>query len=68
MLTVKGREFLDRHEEYSKHCEILEERLNHINNVRSILEKMCSNEIKVNNYNKPCVTVRGDLEKSHDTT
>ncbi len=42
VLTVKGKEFLSRHEEYSKHCEGLEEHLNHVNNERDVLENMCS--------------------------
>jgi predicted transcriptional regulator len=46
-LTVKGREFLNRHKEYSKHYKMLEKHLNHINNVKSILERMCSNEVEV---------------------
>jgi predicted transcriptional regulator len=66
VLTVKGREFLSRHEEYSKHCEMLEEHLNHINNVKSILERMCSNEVKVENCDEPCIAVKGGL-KNHDT-
>lgn len=42
VLTVKGKEFLDKHEKYSKRCKSLEEHLNHVNNERTVLEKMCS--------------------------
>ncbi|MGD8506064.1 MAG: winged helix-turn-helix domain-containing protein [Candidatus Bathyarchaeota archaeon] len=42
ILTVKGKEFLKRHEEYSKQCEIFEEHFNHVNNERDALEKMSS--------------------------
>ena len=42
VLTVKGKEFLSRYQEYSKHCESLEEHLNHVNGERNVLEKMCS--------------------------
>ena len=40
-LTAKGREFLDKHEEYSKRCKSLEEHLNHVNDEKVALEKMC---------------------------
>jgi len=42
VLTVKGKEFLSRYQEYSKHCESLEEHLNHVNGERDVLEKLCS--------------------------
>lgn len=41
VLTVKGKEFLDKHKEYSKHCRSLNEHVNHVNNERNVLEKMC---------------------------
>lgn len=41
LLTAKGKEFLTRHEEYSKRCKNLEEHLNHVNNEKTVLEKMC---------------------------
>ncbi len=42
VLTAKGKEFLSRHQEYSKRCKSLEEHLNHVNSERTALEKMCS--------------------------
>jgi len=42
VLTVKGEEFLSRYQEYSRHCESLEEHLNHVNGEKDVLEKMCS--------------------------
>jgi predicted transcriptional regulator len=42
VLTQKGKEFLSRHEEYSKHCRSLEEHINYINSERDVLERMCS--------------------------
>jgi predicted transcriptional regulator len=49
VLTEKGKEFLNRHVEYSEHCKSLEKQLNHINNKKIILEKLCRNSISVNN-------------------
>jgi len=49
VLTAKGKEFLNRHEEYSKRCKSLEEHLNHVNNEKTVLERMSFNESKVNN-------------------
>jgi len=43
VLTAKGKEFLSRHEEYSKRCKSLEQHLNHVNNEKAALEKMCFN-------------------------
>lgn len=37
VLTGKGKEFLSRHEEYSKRCKNLEEHLNHVNNEKTRL-------------------------------
>jgi len=48
-LTAKGREFLTRHEEYSKRCKSLEEHLNHVNDEKAALEKMCSSARRVSN-------------------
>jgi len=48
-LTAKGKEFLSKHEEYSKRCKSLEEHLNHINNEKTVLEKMSFSASKVNN-------------------
>lgn len=44
VLTAKGKEFLSRHEEYSKRCRSLEQHLNHVNSDKAELEKMCSNQ------------------------
>jgi len=49
VLTGKGKEFLFRHEEYSKRCKSLEEHLNHVNNEKTVLEKMCSSASRVDN-------------------
>jgi len=49
VLTTKGKEFLNRHVEYSKRCKSLEEHINHVNNEKTVLEKMCSNTSKVDN-------------------
>jgi len=43
VLTAKGKEFLQRHEEYSKRCKSLEEHLNHVNGEKAALEEMCFN-------------------------
>jgi len=40
-LTAKGREFLDKHEEYSKRCRSLEKHLDDVNTEKSALEIMC---------------------------
>ena len=41
VLTTKGKKFLNRHEEYSKRCQSLEEHLNNVNGEKVALEKMC---------------------------
>jgi len=41
VLTAKGKEFLNRHEEYSKRCKSLEKRLHYLNNEKVVLESMC---------------------------
>ena len=43
VLTSKGKEFLSRYGEYSKHRKHIEVRLNDVNNEKTILEQMCSN-------------------------
>ena len=48
VLTDKGKEFLNRHEEYSKRCRSLEMHLNHVNNDKTVLERMCCSTNKVN--------------------
>ena len=42
VLTVKGREFLSRHDRYAKRCQSLEEHLNSVNDEKSALVKMCA--------------------------
>jgi len=42
VLTVRGEEFLNRHEEYSKRCQSLEKHLNNVNFEKATLEEMCS--------------------------
>jgi predicted transcriptional regulator len=39
-LTGRGRSFLDRFGEYSMRCERVEEELNHVNNDKTVLEKL----------------------------
>ena len=52
VLTVRGKAFLSRHEEYSKRCKSLEEHLSNVKYERIVLEKMCSNINRVkNNWN-----------------
>jgi predicted transcriptional regulator len=41
VLTAKGREFLDKHEEYAKRCRNLEKHLDDVNTEKSALEIMC---------------------------
>jgi len=41
VLTGKGKEFLVKHEKYSKRCRSLEEQSNHVNNEKIVLEEMC---------------------------
>jgi predicted transcriptional regulator len=43
LLTPRGKEFLTRHEEYSKRCKSLEEHLHHIDHEKIALEKLCPN-------------------------
>jgi predicted transcriptional regulator len=49
VLTSKGKEFLSRHEEYSKRRKNLEEHLNHVYNERTVLEEMSYRAKKVRN-------------------
>jgi hypothetical protein len=41
VLTAKGKEFLDRHEEYSKRRKSLEKHLSNVNGEKTALENMC---------------------------
>jgi len=42
VLTDKGKEFLSKHEEYSKRCKTFEEQFNHVATTKTWLERMCS--------------------------
>lgn len=59
VLTAKGKEFLKKHEEYSNHCKSLERHLNHIDNERDILEKICSTGTSHNNNDNLRVDCEG---------
>jgi len=48
VLTAKGKEFLSRHEEYSKRRKSLEQHLNHVNGEKVALEEMCASAERVN--------------------
>jgi len=41
VLTAKGKEFLGRHEEYSKRCKSLNEHVTRVNREKAALESMC---------------------------
>jgi len=41
VLTAKGKEFLDRHEAYSKRRKSVEQHLSHVNGEKTALENMC---------------------------
>jgi predicted transcriptional regulator len=43
VLTTKGEEFLNRHEEYSRRRKTLEEHISHVNSEKTILERMSYN-------------------------
>ena len=47
VITPKGREFLIRHEEYSKRCKSLEEHLNRVNDEKIALQEMCCDANRV---------------------
>ena len=52
ILTARGKEFVTRHEAYSKRCKSLEEHLSHVDHDKTVLEKMCSTISKAkNNWN-----------------
>ncbi len=40
-LTSKGRKFLERYNEYKKSREVVEEKINHVEDQKLMLEKMC---------------------------
>ena len=44
MLTDKGREFLDAYQKYTKSNKRVEENLNDVENKKSVLEDLCSQE------------------------
>lgn len=43
VLTSKGKEFLSRHQQYSKRCKSLAQHLSYVNSEKAELERMCSN-------------------------
>jgi predicted transcriptional regulator len=49
VLTEKGKNFLNRHGEYSQLCKSLEKHLNHINNKKIVLKKLCTNAKDIDN-------------------
>jgi predicted transcriptional regulator len=49
VLTDKGKEFLHRHVEYAKRRNSVVQGLNHINNEKIVLAKMCSNSDSAKN-------------------
>jgi predicted transcriptional regulator len=59
ILTARGKEFLSRHEAYSKRCKNLEEHVNHVNHEKTALEKLCSNANRVG-------TIRITQREIHD--
>jgi predicted transcriptional regulator len=46
-LTPKGKMFLDRFNEYSKRCEMVEEHMNNLDKEKKNLENMCPNAEEV---------------------
>jgi len=46
-LTSKGKMFLDRFNEYTRHCEMVEEHMNNLDEERKNLENICSNAEEV---------------------
>lgn len=52
-LTAKGKEFLSRHEEYSKRRRNLEQHLDHVSGQKAALEEMCFRARKVSRNSTP---------------
>jgi len=44
VLTAKGKEFLDRHQSYSRRCKNLEQHMNNVHTEKTELERMCSRQ------------------------
>lgn len=70
VLTDRGKKFLSRHEEYSKRCKSLQKHLDHVNNEKTALKRMCFNLAKVNNnrlnhLNKNRELRKEDARKPH---
>ena len=65
VLTVKGKEFLSRYQEYSRHCESLEEHLNHVNGERDVLERLCSAASVIDGNNSLSRVVEGKKQESN---
>ena len=63
VITVKGKEFLSRHVEYSKRRKNWEEHLNLVNGEKSILEQMCHGGNKTENRLHPVVASTKKLGK-----
>jgi predicted transcriptional regulator len=63
VLTSKGKEFLDRYGEYSRHRERLRDQLNSVNNEKIVLEQMCSTEEALEN-GSDCSAKRRPIKKS----
>jgi predicted transcriptional regulator len=59
VLTRKGKEFLSRHKEYSKHRRSLEEHRNNIKTERGVLESMCSDLDGINDVKSSNLFVKG---------
>jgi predicted transcriptional regulator len=57
-LTQKGKEFLAKFGEYSKSCEKVEVQLNHVEDQRVMLEKMCPNAGAMNDNRSMRARVR----------
>jgi len=45
-LTMRGRSFLDRFDEYSRRCELVETELNHVNDEKTVLESLIGGDSK----------------------
>ena len=43
LLTQRGKEFLARYKEYSRHNKRFEKQLNNVHDKRKVLEKLCTN-------------------------
>lgn len=63
-LTAKGKEFLSRHEEYSKRRRSLEEHLDHVSGQKAALEEMCFKVSTVSkNPNRSIKKTNGNMKR-----